>query len=169
MTAGFVAFGVGVSLYAIELRSTLPGPAWTAALTTALATLGVAAFPLGSPTRDAVHGVFAAIGYVTLAALPLLAARSFARDGRQGWALASVAVAAVSAACLAATTAGPLHGLFQRAGLTVADAWIVATALSLRRVFARSVVAQPTDRANTLPRRAQCAVDTEHPPLAYWR
>src|SRR4051794_19526616 len=31
MTAGFVAFGVGVSLYAIALRSTLPGPAWTAA------------------------------------------------------------------------------------------------------------------------------------------
>jgi hypothetical protein len=83
------------------------------------------------------HGVFAAIGYVTLAALPLLAARSFARDGRRGWARASVIVAAVSAACLAATTLGPLHGLFQRAGLTVADAWIVATALSLRRRHSR--------------------------------
>jgi hypothetical protein len=121
MTAGFVAFGVGVSLYAIELRSTLPGPAWTAALATSVATLGVAAFSLGSPTRDAVHGVLATIGYVTVAALPLLAARSFSRGGRKGWARASVAVAAVSTACLAATTAGPLHGLFQRAGLTVAD------------------------------------------------
>jgi len=137
MTAGFVAFGVGVSLLAIELRSTLRGPAWTAALATALATLGVAAFPLGSPTRDAVHGVFASIGYITLAALPLLAARALARDGRNGWARASVAVAAVSAACLAATTLGPLHGLFQRAGLSVADAWIVATALSLRRTDSR--------------------------------
>jgi hypothetical protein len=133
MTAGFLAFGLGVSLYAIELRSTLPGPAWTAALATGVATLGVAAFPLGSPTRDAMHGVFAAIGYVTLAALPLLAARTFARDGRHVWARASLIVGAASAACLAATTVGSLHGLFQRAGLTVADAWIVATALSIRR------------------------------------
>lgn len=133
MTAAFVAFGLGVSLYAVELRSTLPGPAWTAALATGVATLGVAVFSLGSPFRDAVHGAFAATGYVTLAALPLLAARVFARDGRKGWAQASVTVAAVSAVCLAATAVGPLHGLFQRAGLTVADAWIVATALSLRR------------------------------------
>jgi hypothetical membrane protein len=133
MTAAFVAFGAGMTLYAIELRSTLPGPAWTAALVTGVATIGVAAFPLGSPTWDAVHGVFAALGYVTLAAVPLLAARSLARDGRTRWARVSVAVAAFSAACLAATMVGPLHGLLQRAGLTIADAWIVASAFSLRR------------------------------------
>jgi len=158
MTAGLVAFGVGVSLYAIELRSSLRGPAWTAALATGVATLGVAAFPLGSPTRDAVHGVFAAIGYLTLAALPLLAARSFASDGRKGWARASVTVAAISAACLAATTVGPLHGLFQRAGLTVGDAWIVATALSLRAPAGRSYAARRwpsfTERRSPRPRNS---------------
>ena len=36
-----------------------------------------------------------------------------------------------SAVSLIATVAGPAHGLFQRVGLTIGDAWIVATALSM--------------------------------------
>jgi len=35
--------------------------------------------------------------------------------------------------CLLATVAGPAHGLFQRLGLTIGDAWIVATAVALTR------------------------------------
>jgi hypothetical protein len=30
-------------------------------------------------------------------------------------------------ACLAATLLGPVHGFFQRAGLSVGDAWLAAT------------------------------------------
>ena len=37
-------------------------------------------------------------------------------------------MAATSAVCLVATASGDAHGLWQRLGLTVADAWIVVTA-----------------------------------------
>jgi hypothetical membrane protein len=74
MTAGFVAFGVGVPLFAQALRTTLAGPAWIAATVTGIATLGVACTPLGR--YDTAHFVFATIGYVSLAATPLLASRT---------------------------------------------------------------------------------------------
>jgi hypothetical membrane protein len=131
MSAGFVGFGLGVSIYASALRSALDGPAWATALATGLATLGVAAVPLGSPTRDAVHGCFATAGYITLAATPLLASVPLARAGRRAWARASVLSGIVSAACLVATVAGPSHGLFQRLGLGAVDIWIVATAIEI--------------------------------------
>src|SRR3954462_14459944 len=47
MTAGFVGFGIGLPLYAVALRTSLPGPSWMTAAATGLATLGVAAAPLG--------------------------------------------------------------------------------------------------------------------------
>ncbi|HZQ84417.1 MAG TPA: DUF998 domain-containing protein [Acidimicrobiales bacterium] len=134
MTTGFVAFGLGVPLYGLALRREVPGPAWVAAVTTGVATLGVAAAPLDVSSRvDLVHGAFASAGYASLAALPLLAARGLERDGRRGWARASRVVGVASAVSLIATVAGPAHGLFQRAGLTIGDAWIVATALSMIR------------------------------------
>ena len=76
MTAGFVVFGVGLPLYAWALRRVVPRPVWVAAAATGVATLAVAAAPLEhSATTDRWHGVFAGIGYATLAATPLLAAR----------------------------------------------------------------------------------------------
>ena len=129
MTAGFVAFGVGVPVYALALRRALPGPAWTTAVATGLATLGVAATPLDtSAAVDAVHGVFAGTGYATLAATPLLAARPLAAAGHRRAAVASAATGLASAACLAATLVGERHGLWQRLGLTIGDAWLVASA-----------------------------------------
>jgi hypothetical protein len=133
MTAGFVVFGVGVPVYSRALRAALDGPAWMTAFATGIATLGVAAAPLGAPTRDTVHGCFATAGYVTLAATPLLAARSFARAGRPTWARASMFTGIVSGASLLATVAGPAHGLFQRLGLGVVDVWIVVSALEILR------------------------------------
>jgi hypothetical protein len=130
MSAGFVVFGVALPVYARALRSRIPGPAWITAAGTGLATLGVALFPLGhSSTGDVVHGAFATAGYATLAATPMLAAPPLRRAGRVRWANLSVAAGAMSAASLAATVLGPHHGLFQRAGLTVGDAWIVSSAL----------------------------------------
>lgn len=131
MTAGLVAFGTGVPVCAIALRSALPGKSWMLATVTGLAALGVAALPLGSPTRDAAHGAFATIGYATLAALPLTAAGPLARQGRHHWAVFSRVAGTVSGLCLAATLAGPAHGFFQRVGLTVADLWVMATAVDI--------------------------------------
>lgn len=133
MTAGFVAFGTGVPLFGAALRSNLRGPAWALATATGVATLGVAATPLGSPTRDTVHGALAALGYATLAAVPLAAAGPLATGGRRGWARFSLVAGLTSAACLAATTLGRRHGLFQRAGLTAADIWVVAYAVEMLR------------------------------------
>ncbi len=112
MTAGFVAFGVGVGVYAAALRTAVPGPAWITAAVTGLATLGVAGFPLDvSPTLDLVHGGFATLGYVTLAATPLLAARPLAASGHPRAAIASAAIGVASGLVLAATVLGPAHGL----------------------------------------------------------
>ncbi len=131
MTAGFVVFGTGLPLFGSALRVTLPGPAWALATATGLATLGVAAAPLDTAAGDALHGVFAALGYATLAAVPLAAAGPLAAQGRRRWARWSVVTGVASAACLAATVLGPRHGLFQRAGLTIADVWVVASAVDM--------------------------------------
>ena len=148
MTAGFVAFGVGVPVYATALRKAVPGPAWTMAAATGLATLGVAATPLDtSATVDATHGIFAAIGYVTLAATPVLAARPLVVAGHRTAAMASAAIGIASGLCLAGTVLGPGHGLWQRLGLSLGDAWLAATAVWLlsgeRR---RAVPVPPVDR-----------------------
>lgn len=133
MTAGFIVFGVGVPVYSQALRAALDGPAWTTALATGIATLAVAAAPLDAHGQSTLHGCFAVAGYLTLAATPLLASRSFARAGRTTWARLSLAAGIASGACLLATVAGPAHGLFQRVGLGVVDVWIVATALEMLR------------------------------------
>jgi hypothetical membrane protein len=131
MTAGFVVFGIGVPLYAHALRKAVPGPAWITATLTGLATLGVAATPLGA--ADAAHYVFAIIGYATLAATPLLTARSFRHIGAMRWAAWSTACGTASAIFLALSALDPAHGLTQRIGLSITDGWIVATAWSMAR------------------------------------
>ena len=133
MTAGMVAFGIGLPLYAVGLRRALPGPAWVTAAIAGMATLGVAAFPLDGPGGDVLRGALAAGAYGSVAATPLLAGRPMKRLGRPGWAAASLTAGCVSAALLAATTLDTLPGLFQRLGLTVADAWIVASAVDILR------------------------------------
>jgi hypothetical membrane protein len=130
MTAGFVGFGVGLPLYALALREAVPGSAWKVAAGTGLATLGVALAPLDlSPTVDQVHAGVAALGYATLAATPLLAARPLAASGHRRVARISVAAGGVAGVLLAASLFGPAHGALQRAGLTVGDAWVVTSAV----------------------------------------
>lgn len=129
MTAGFIGFGVGVPIYAAALRACVPGPAWITAAGTGLATLGVAAFPLGgSPTTDMVHTGLAVLGYATLVATPLLAAGPLRASGHSRAALASAATGVASGLCLAATGLGPANGLLQRAGLTLGHTWLAASA-----------------------------------------
>ena len=134
MTAGFVVFGIGLPLYAVALRASLPGWSWVTAAATGLATIGVAAAPLGrSHSGDVVHGIFAGAGYVTLALTPLLAAGPLRRAGRSILANASGAAGVLAGVSLLATTISDANGLFQRLGLTVVDIWIVMTAAELLR------------------------------------
>ena len=134
MTAGFIVFGAGVSTYAVALRGSLPGWSWITAAGTGLATLGVAAAPLGrSSAGDAVHGVFAGAGYVTLALTPLLAAGPLRRAGRPMLANLSVAAGSLAGLALLATTVSGANGFFQRLGLTIGDVWIVVTAIEILR------------------------------------
>ena len=134
MTAGFVTFGLALPTFAWALRSAVPGRAWITATATGLATLAVAAAPLDrSDTVDRLHAMFAGIGYVTLAATPLLAAPHLLEIGHRRLARFGVAAGVTSAVALALTTTGLPTGLFQRVGLTVSDAWIIATALAVRR------------------------------------
>jgi hypothetical protein len=133
MTAGFVAFGVGVPLFAVALRDALPGPAWISATATGVATLGVAALPLDGWAGDTAHGVAAGVGYVTLAGVPLLAAGPLGTLGHRRAARASTVLGVAALTCLALTTVDEHAGLFQRLGLTLGDLWLVTAAVAVWR------------------------------------
>lgn len=138
MTAGFVAFGTGVALYATELAAAVPGKAATAAATaaatTAAATIGIAATPLGSSLGGTPHAAAAGVAYAALAATPILAARSLSATAHPGAARASTAAGLATAAALLASVASSSgSGLLQRIGLTIGDTWIVASACVLLR------------------------------------
>lgn len=134
MSAGLVAFGAGVSLYAAELAVAVPGKAAAAAATTAAATIGIALTPLGSAVGGTAHAIAAGLAYSGLAATPVLAAKTLAAQGRTTAAKASTLAGVATAALLLASVASPSRtGLLQRVGLTIGDAWIVASACLLVR------------------------------------
>jgi hypothetical membrane protein len=120
MTAGMVGFGLLAPIWATSLDR----GARAAVTTAGLATLGVAAAPLGASWGDTPHAVAAGVAYAAMAATPTLGAPRTART-------ASVLSALLLVSSLADT---PVTGLLQRAGLGVVDAWYVTTSLrQLRR------------------------------------
>ena len=132
MTSGFIAFALCVFPYAWALRGSLGGRAWTAAAGTGIATLLVAAIPLGrSPASDHWHGIVAVCGYTSLAVTPLLAIRPLLARGHPAVAALSIATAAVSATTLLLSDATRLTGLFQRVGLTTGQVWILCSSLAV--------------------------------------
>ena len=134
MTVGFTCFGVAVPGYSVALRDSLGGGAWLAAAVAGFATLGAGAFPLDtSSTIDRVHGGSAVVGYSSLALTPVLAAQTLSARGHGPAAAVSRLVGVLSGACLAATAFVPTEGLLQRIGLTLADAWLVASAVAIVR------------------------------------
>lgn len=135
MTAGFVAYGVAVVVGARALAAERLGPSAAALVVNGAATLAVAATPLDrSGLVDGLHAVAATVGYVSIVAVPALAAGPLRRRGHRRVAAASVVAAVVSASCLVAATATEASGLFQRLGLGVGDAWLVtAGAVLVRR------------------------------------
>lgn len=130
MTVTFVAYAAGLLALAAALRRRAPGPVWALAAGTGIATLAVAALPLGSPTTGALHAVAAVVGYGTLSGFVLVTARSGLHRpterfvGALGW--LTLALLTVS------VVVTPAHGLTQRAGLTVGDAVVVWVAWQLR-------------------------------------
>lgn len=138
MTAGFVVYGCSVLVGSTALRDSPLRACFALAAINGAATIGVAVTPLEhSSTVDALHAVAATIGYVSIAALPLVASRTFARAGRRGLATASIAAGALTAASLVGTTLTVANGGFQRLGLTVGDVWLAATGLALWRTSRR--------------------------------
>lgn len=134
MTVGFVAFGVGVPLYAMASRVLIGGLGWITAAATGVATLAVAALPLDrSSAVDTWHGIAATTAYVTLAATPILSARRLSDRGCRRLARLGVVCAFVTASALALSATGLPTGLFQRIGLTAGDIWIIAAARDARR------------------------------------
>ncbi len=134
MTAGFIIFGVGLMAFATALRCRLDGWAWAAAGATGAIALVVAAAPLDrSDNVSTLHGIAAAAGYVALVATPLLAARPLRRCGHELLALSGSVCGALAIVALAISAAPAPTGLFQRTGLTLVDAWIVATSVVILR------------------------------------
>ncbi len=132
MTAGFIGFGIALPAYGWALRQVLGGSAWVTATAAGIATLAVAALPLDrSASLDTWHGVFAWIGYVTLAATPLLAAGPLLRRGHRVLGALGLVASIVSGVALALTASDLPTGLFQRLGLTAADVWIAGSALAI--------------------------------------
>ena len=135
MTAGMLTFGVAVPLYALALRRALPGKAWIAAAATGVATLGVAAAPLDrSELVDNLHVVAAGAGYVTLAAVPVLARKALVDAGRARLAAFGVVMAAAAAVALPVSLVVSQTGLFQRIGLTAGDLFLIASVPTLARL-----------------------------------
>lgn len=129
MTAGMVTFGIALPTFAVALHGALPGRAWIAAAATGITTLGVAATPLDrSELSDNLHLVFAGAGYVTLAAVPLLARTALIAEGYHRLAAFGTAMTAVSAVALPTSLAVSQSGLFQRIGLTAGDLFLIASA-----------------------------------------
>ena len=118
MTAGLVALAAGMVLFGLLLR---PRPVWLLPVANGMTALAVAALPLGHG-YDTAHGVTAALGYVTLAAIPVVVGRRTP---------VTVAASLVSALCLLTSVLVTWDGLFQRAGLTVAHLWVMVSALRL--------------------------------------
>jgi hypothetical membrane protein len=137
MTAGFLVFGAALPTYAVALRQALPGHAWKFAAANGVATLGVAAFSLGTPTSGDIHGVFAGLAYASLAATPIAASAVLRRRGQHKLARTSITTGIVVGAVLVASVVGPtgVHGLLQRIGLTLGDAWVITSALSMMRTL----------------------------------
>lgn len=132
MTAGFVAYGLLVLGGAAAVRQSPLKVAWPAVVINALSTVAVAALPLDhSSTVDGFHGAAATVGYISLACVPLLAARPLRDSGRTRAAAASLVTGVAIAACLAATPFVDANGLTQRLGLTIGDAWLITAGIAI--------------------------------------
>ena len=178
MTAGFIGFGLALPAYGWALRQVLGGAAWVTATAAGIATLAVAATPLDrSASLDTWHGLFAGIGYVTLAATPLLAAGPLLRRGHHVLGALGLVASIVSGVALALTATDLPTGLFQRLGLTAADAWIVGSRPGYRSWAGRgspspagvSTLRAALDVLGCMAHHEAAAFERSPPPMSSWQ
>jgi hypothetical membrane protein len=133
MSAGFVTYGIAMPAFAIFLRQTFSRSAAWATAISGIATLGVAALPLGfSANMDVAHGVAAFIGYGGIVLAPLFGAKALWRTSHRWAGNVSVLLAAFSCTALIVSIFSSDNGLFQRIGLTLGDIWFIAVARLLK-------------------------------------
>lgn len=135
MTSGLLAFSALAPVFARHLSRSLDQPALRISLTTAaVATLGVAAFPLEGPLGTGPHATAAAVSYLAMSSNPLLGAAALRRSGNRRLAALSLATGVVGGAFLVRSLVGDQQGLFQRLGITSLDGWLIGMAVrDLRR------------------------------------
>ena len=127
-----MAYGVAVIVGSTALRTSLLRRSWSLAAINGAASIAVAALPLDHSTAmDTWHGVAAGIGYVSITALPIVAAGPLRDAGYKRAAALSITGGVISGLCLVATTLTDANGFFQRLGLTVGDVWLVSTGIAL--------------------------------------
>ncbi|HEY6627395.1 MAG TPA: DUF998 domain-containing protein [Acidimicrobiia bacterium] len=131
MNLGFAAYVAGVGSAAWPLRKVIGNGASVFLFVNALLVLGVLFTPDGlSSNADFLHGGFAILTYLTLALVGPLAALTFRRNGRVGWAIGSMAVGTITSLSLWFSLAQTNSGLFQRIGLTTTDLWLMVVGIA---------------------------------------
>ncbi len=130
MNIGFAAFAVSVAAAIVPARRYLGTPTAIVFGANVAVTVGIMLAPLGrSAEGDRAHAMVAGLGYLVLAATAPSAARTVGKRSRR-LGVASLAVGAVSLACLGLSVVRPESGFWQRAGITATDAWLIAMGLS---------------------------------------
>lgn len=139
VTTGMIAFGIATLIFARgPVGDTSPSTRWFLVIA-GFSSFAVAAFPctagcpgLGSTAVDTAHVIAAGVHYVALTNAPLSiwAARRSER-GYPRFCLIVGGAAGIALFCQAVGL-GP-NGLMQRIGLTLNDAWMIATAVMLSR------------------------------------
>lgn len=134
MNLGFTTFAVAVGLAAAPTQGLIGRPGRALLYANAALSVGIMIAPLGrSAAGDRAHAVVAGLGYLALAATAPSAVPALAPRHRS-LAAASVGVGAASMACLGLSLVRPESGFWQRAGITVTDAWLAAMGhVALRR------------------------------------
>ena len=130
MSLGFAVFTVALASAAGPLRRVIGTPGSIALGVNAVVSGAIALAPLGvSADGDRLHQVVAGGGYLALAALAPVAAPALAKR-HPTLAKVSVGVGATSLVFLAISlVAKDQSGFWQRAGITVTDAWLIAIGL----------------------------------------
>jgi len=131
----FLLYGLAMVIGSLALRHSVVRTAAVAAVVNGLAVIGVALTPIHqSSAIDGRHGNAALLAYISLAAMPILAAWGLTRNGQRGAAVGSVVVGIASIVALSAAYGNDYVGLLQRSGTTIGHAWILAAGVGASMV-----------------------------------
>ena len=166
MTAGFLVFGAALPTYAVALRESLPGHAWKFAAANGVATLGVAAFSLGTPTSGDIHGVFAGLAYASPRRDTDRRERRAAPRRPPGTCPDVDCYRSLCAAALVASVAGPTTctACFSASDSRSATRGSSTSAISMMR----GATSTPADDATLDPLRRRYSLTRQDKPVDIW-